>query len=70
MFSSYIWLRFIRERLPKDIPFTFLSGFGLIILIYNCSIYLYIVYSFLKKGSTSNEVTVKFIEIFYIPLYH
>src|ERR1043166_4691952 len=68
MFSSYIWLRFIRERLPKDIPFTFLSGLGLIILIYICSIYLYIVSSYLKKGSTYNEITIKFLEILYIPL--
>lgn len=68
MFSGYIWLRFIRERLPKDIPITFLSGLGLIILIYICSIYLYIVCSYLKKGSTYNEITIKFLEILYIPL--
>lgn len=68
MFSGYIWLRFIRERLPKDIPFPFLSGFGLLCLIYICSIYLYIVYSLLKKGSTSNEISVKFVENFYMPL--
>ena len=43
MFVSYIWLRFIRERLPRDIPFdlTLISFFILIIIIITLGFIIY-----------------------------
>ena len=68
MFCLYIWFRFIRERLPRDLPFIDLSEFGLLRLCYICGIYFFIVFCYFKKGSNSNEVTLKIVEIIYLPL--
>lgn len=42
-FCFWIWFKFIRERLPKDIPFT-LSLLGACIIIIICLSYLYAIY--------------------------
>lgn len=36
--SLLIWSRFIRERLPKDIPYSYLTEFRFWILVYICCI--------------------------------
>jgi hypothetical protein len=63
----FIWYRFIRERLPKDIPFN-LSIEGLIILLEICIIYSYIIYTLTtEKKSTNAFITAIVSNIFY---YH
>ena len=43
MFVSYIWFRFIRERLPREIPFTLslISFFTLIVIIISLGFIIY-----------------------------
>ena len=67
MFSAYIWLRFIRLRLPRDIPFN-LSILGLIILIEICTIYGYILFALLRKDKEPNPIVVYIIDQVYKPL--
>jgi hypothetical protein len=67
MFCSYIWLRFIRVRLPKDIPFN-LSLLGFIILVYICCIYLYIVYSLLIEKKPNNVLISTLVDYIFKPL--
>jgi hypothetical protein len=65
--SWYIWARFIRERLPKDIPFIELSEIGLYIIIYICCIYLYIVITLIKPRDP-HPIIIKAIDILMKPL--
>ena len=51
----YIWFRFIRERLPRDIPFD-LSFISLFVLIIICVSYIYKIYKIIKP-SKSNILT-------------
>lgn len=67
LFSSFIWLRFIRERLPKIIPFN-LSLLGFIFLIYICLIYAYVVVSLIRESSKQNILISKVIDMLYKPL--
>lgn len=67
IFSLLIYLRFIRDRLPKDIPI-FLTEHRFWILIYICCIYLFIIISLLRKEKKSNEIVIFIIEILYMPL--
>jgi hypothetical protein len=64
--SWYIWARFIRERLPRDIPIE-LSEIGLYIIIYISCIYLYIVISLIWPRNP-NKLIVKLVEILFKPL--
>ena len=64
---AYFWLRFIRERLPKDIPFSLSQG-GFITLLYICCIYAYIVISYLRSSSIQTNTLNTFINILYKPL--
>jgi hypothetical protein len=61
-----IWARFIRVRLPKDIPFD-LTEVWFYILLYICCIYLYIIISLLISRE-ANPVIAKFIKVLYTPL--
>ena len=45
-----IWARFIRERLPRDIPFN-LNMWSLVLLLYICILYIYIIYRTIKPKS-------------------
>jgi Ca2+/Na+ antiporter len=67
MFSIFIWLRFIRERLPRDIPFN-LSLLGFIILIEICCIYGYVLFSLLRKNHSANPIVVYLIDQLFKPL--
>jgi hypothetical protein len=71
MLLGYLWFRFVRERLPKDIPFT-LTLMGFIILVYLCLIFAYIVYILLSKTYSPNPIISKIIkkllDIIYKPL--
>jgi hypothetical protein len=64
--SWLIWVRFIRERLPKDIPIE-LSEIGFYIILWICCIYLYIVISLLWPRNP-NKFIVKIVDILYTPL--
>jgi hypothetical protein len=66
LFITYFWLRFLRERLPKDLPLN-LSIFGLLILIYICCIFLYILISLLRKPR-ENPTLEKIIDWLLTPL--
>ncbi len=68
MFSYYIWLRFIRVRLPKDIPFN-LTIIGFFLLVYICCIYLYIIISLCSKDNELKESKLlKIAYYFFLPL--
>ena len=59
MLSFFIWVRFIRERLPRDIPFD-LSFYGMLILIIILTIYFFAIKSFfIKKQNITNGETIK-----------
>jgi hypothetical protein len=66
LFIAFIWYRFIRERIPKNIPFN-LTEYGCIIMLYICCIYLLIIavliFSIESKSNISN-----FIDYIYKPL--
>jgi hypothetical protein len=47
----YIWFRFIRERLPKEIPFT-LNIFSFFCLCFCCLVYMYILYRIFKPATS------------------
>src|ERR1700728_3749034 len=65
-FGIFIWLRFIRERLPREIPFS-LSLLGFIILIELCIIYLYIVISLIRINK-QNSLMSSIIDLLFKPL--
>lgn len=67
MFSLYIWFRFIRTRLPKDIPF-FLSVLGFFILVEICCIYGYIVYKMISQPKEPNMIIEELVSLIYKPL--
>jgi len=46
---SFIWLRFISQRLPKDIPFA-LSLICLLLLLFICFIYIVNIYKMCKPS--------------------
>src|ERR1700677_1472579 len=66
LFLSFIWLRFIRIRLPRDIPFE-LSLLGFIFLLYICSIYIYFIISMLFNYKTDSKVLSTLISYIYKP---
>lgn len=51
----YIWFRFIRERLPRDIPFK-LNLINFISLCFICFIYIVVIRQIYKKQITSNII--------------
>jgi hypothetical protein len=67
IFTAFMWYRFIRERLPKDIPFN-LSLEGLIILIEICLLYLYITYTLYTNKKHSNAFISSLINNIFKPL--
>jgi hypothetical protein len=67
MFSIFMWFRFIKERLPRDIPFD-LSLLGFLLIIEICCIYIFLIYSLIKKDKPKNPWTTKLIAMIYKPL--
>ena len=67
MLLGFIWLRFIRPRLPKEIPFN-LSLLGFCILLNLCAIYIYIVINLLRKPKPLNPIIKEITDFIYIPL--
>ena len=67
LFSIYIYYRFIRERLPKDIPFN-LSVLGFFLLIQVCCIYTYIIWKYLKPKKEPNEFFIQISNFIFEPL--
>jgi len=61
-----IWVRFIRQRLPKDIPFE-LTEKWFFILLYICMIYFFMVYKLIRPGKP-HETIALLVEIFFMPL--
>lgn len=55
----FIWLKFIRERIPRDIPFK-LSIIGFFLLIEICLIYFYIIFT-LKKTQRKPNIFIETI---------
>lgn len=60
-FWYYIWLLFIRTRVPKVIPFESLSFYTLCFIVY-------IIYILIKKNQEENPLVTKLLELFYKPL--
>lgn len=67
MFIAFIWFRFIRERLPKDIPLK-LSLLGFCILVSISGIFLYIVVSLIRQSKPVDPLIKQIIDSIYIPL--
>lgn len=63
------WARFLRERLPKDVPY-FLTEERFIILVYICLIYFIIILSFFKKQENNKnfEIFKKFTDKIFMPI--
>jgi len=57
---AFIWYRFLRERLPREIPFN-LNEYGSIILISICSMYLFTVITLLISFKANNNVHINTI---------
>lgn len=61
MLFLYFWARFVRERLPKDIPYI-LTDIGFCILLYICCIYAYIIISYIRslrqKSASNNKLNI------------
>ena len=68
--SYYIWFRFIRLRLPRDIPFD-LSFLGLLFIISTCIIYCYILFRiiFPKPPSQLALQLFTYLNKIYLPLF-
>ena len=64
--SWIIWARFIRPRVPKDIPFE-LTEKWFFILIYICIIYFYIVYKLIRPNKVNESIKL-IIELLFTPL--
>jgi hypothetical protein len=66
----YIWFRFIRERIPRDIPFN-LTPLTFFCLCYICLIYMFILYRLYKPKITSNMVLIlrQYLNIILKPFY-
>jgi hypothetical protein len=56
-FTFIIWFRYIRERLPRDIPFN-LSLIGFIIIICVCLGYIYTIYKHINPSKDNNTFTL------------
>jgi len=67
LFIAFIWFRFIRQRLPKNIPFH-LTEYGCIILMYICCIYLFIITMLIVTFGTKNDTLSRLIDYIYKPL--
>lgn len=67
LFSYYIWGRFIRERLPRDIPFE-LTLTGFIVLLYICWIYGFVFISNFYTYKFDPGYLIKIINAIYKPL--
>jgi hypothetical protein len=67
VFIIFIWLRFIRERLPKNIPLN-LSILGFCILLGTCSIFIYIIISLFRESKPIDPLLKQIFDIIYVPL--
>jgi hypothetical protein len=67
LFLLYMWYRFIRKRLPKDIPFH-LTEYGCVILFYICCIYIFIIIMLIVTFQTKNDTLSRIIDYIYKPL--
>jgi hypothetical protein len=68
IFSIFVYFKFIRERLPKDLPFS-LSVLGFFILVELCCIYVYIVYTSIRPSQPPKEVVALIVDNLFKPLY-
>ena len=66
IFSVYFWNRFLRYRIPRELPLS-LSPLGFFCIFYICCIFLYIVLA-LTFSRSSNSNIEKFIDWLFIPI--
>jgi len=66
-FIYLLWYRFIRVRLPRDIPFD-LTIFGLIILIIICISFLFSIYHSIIKQTKTNIIIITIQKYIFIPI--
>ncbi|NQX98395.1 MAG: hypothetical protein HRT73_11035 [Flavobacteriales bacterium] len=67
LLSIYIWFRFIRVRLPKDIPFN-LSFIGFILLVYICYLLAFVIASLIVKQKFELQLITYILNFIYKPL--
>lgn len=68
LLSYILWIRFIRERLPRDIPFNF-TFFGLIIILVICISFVYQLIQITKPINILQETPQNFLNLLIISIY-
>lgn len=63
----FLWFRFLRQRLPKEIPLP-LSFLGFCIILTTCSIFLYIIISLFRSNKPANPFIKQLSDNIYLPL--
>lgn len=65
--SIYVWNRYIREKLPKELPIN-LSTIGVFVISLICIIYLINIVQLVLKLDSNNKFIKKFSELIFKPL--
>lgn len=68
LFMLFIWFRFIRKRLPKEVPFTYLSFRGFIMLLLACCVYILIIKHLIKPSNKESIFSQHIVPLLYMPL--
>jgi hypothetical protein len=64
---SFIWFRFIKERLPREIPFD-LSLIGFVLLVFACFTYTYMIITILFNYNPTSNSLSSIVQYIYKPL--
>lgn len=64
----FIWARYIRIRFSKDIPLSYLSIRGFLIITFICFIYIIIIKNLIKPRGKNNIISENIVPLFYMPL--
>lgn len=67
--SIALYIRFLRERLPKDIPFA-LYEYSFFILVGICCIYAYVIFRLLIPQKTIHPLMLKGLYLMFLPIYN
>ena len=64
---SFIWFRFMKERLPREIPFD-LSLIGFVLLVFACFTYTYMIITILFNYNPTSNSLSSIVQYIYKPL--
>lgn len=66
----FIWFRYIRTRLSKDIPLSYLSAKGFLIITIICVVYILVIKGLLRPNSKKTILSEYIVPMLYLPLEH